>query len=145
MRRMRWGWRLSRVLWNWIAVSFAYGDRPPVLKDLSVKIQPGEMVAFVGPSGVGKSSLLSLLPRFYDPTAGSILLGELDLRKIKLRDLRKHIALVLQDALILPTSVAENIAYGKPDAAAGQIRAAAELSGADEFIECIAAESMTRF
>ncbi len=118
-------------------VSFAYGDGPPVLIDLSVTVQPGEMVAFVGPSGVGKSSLLSLLPRFYDPTTGSILLGNHDLRKIKLRDLRRHIALVLQDALILPTSVAENIAYGKPDATPGQIRHAAELAGADVFIDAL--------
>ena len=118
-------------------VSFNYGDGPPVLRDLSVTINPGEMVAFVGPSGVGKSSLLSLLPRFYDPTTGAILLGDRDIRGVKLRDLRKHIALVLQDALILPTSVAENIAYGKPDATPAQIRKAAELSGANAFIESL--------
>jgi ABC-type multidrug transport system fused ATPase/permease subunit len=118
-------------------VSFSYGDGPPVLNDLSVTIRTGEMVAFVGPSGVGKSSLLSLLPRFYDPSGGRILLGDHDIRQIKLRDLRRHIALVLQDALILPTSVAENIAYGKPDATPEQIRRAAELSGADAFIDSL--------
>jgi subfamily B ATP-binding cassette protein MsbA len=104
-------------------VSFAYGDGPPVLKDLSVTIRPGEMVAFVGPSG--------------DPASGEIRLGDHDIRQIKLRDLRRHIALVLQDALILPTSVAENIAYGKPEATAQQIRRAAELSGANAFIEAL--------
>ncbi len=118
-------------------VRFAYGDGPSVLNDLTVTVRPGEMVAFVGPSGVGKSSLLSLLPRFYDPTSGTIRLDDTDVRKIKLRDLRKHIALVLQDALILPTSVAENIAYGKPDATPQQIRHAAELSGAHEFINTL--------
>jgi subfamily B ATP-binding cassette protein MsbA len=118
-------------------VSFAYGDGPPVLDDISVTIRPGEMVAFVGPSGVGKSSLLGLLPRFYDPTRGQILLGDHDIRKVKLRDLRKHVALVLQDALLLPTSVAENIAYGKPEATPEQIRKAAELSGAHDFIESL--------
>ncbi|HET6249304.1 MAG TPA: ABC transporter ATP-binding protein [Tepidisphaeraceae bacterium] len=118
-------------------VSFAYGDGPPVLNDLNVTIRPGEMVAFVGPSGVGKSSLLSLLPRFYDPHSGKILLGDHDIRQIKLRDLRRHIALVLQDALILPTSVAENIAYGKPSATPQQIQKAAELAGADEFINSL--------
>src|SRR5665213_88617 len=118
-------------------VSFAYGDGPPVLEDLNVVIRPGEMVAFVGPSGVGKSSLLSLLPRFYDPTRGAIVLGDYDIRKLKLRDLRRHIALVLQDALILPTSVTENIAYGRPDATAEQIKAAARLAGADGFIDSL--------
>jgi subfamily B ATP-binding cassette protein MsbA len=118
-------------------VSFAYGSGPPVLNDLSVTIRPGEMVAFVGPSGVGKSSLLSLLPRFYDPAAGHILLGDHDIRRIKLRDLRRHIALVLQDALILPTSVAENLAYGKPDATPKQLQHAAELAGAHDFINSL--------
>ncbi|MDB5358597.1 MAG: transporter related [Phycisphaerales bacterium] len=120
-------------------VSFAYGDGPAVLKDLSVTIQPGEMVAFVGPSGVGKSSLLGLLPRFYDPTSGVILLGGHDIRKVKVRDLRRHVALVLQDSLILPTSVSENIAYGRPDATEEQIKAAAELAGAHDFISALPA------
>jgi subfamily B ATP-binding cassette protein MsbA len=96
------------------------------------------MVAFVGSSGVGKTTLLNLLPRFYDPTGGSLELDGHDLRNIKVRDLRQHIALVLQEGLILPTSIAENIAYGRPDATPQQIQAAARLAGADVFIEKLA-------
>ena len=118
-------------------VSFAYGDGPPVLDRLSVTIRPGEMVAFVGPSGVGKSSLLSLLPRFYDPTGGEIRLGDHPLRQIKLRDVRRHIALVLQDAIILPTSVSDNIAYGRPEASLSDVQAAARLAGAHDFIQSL--------
>ena len=118
-------------------VSFAYPKGPPVLRDVSVTIHPGEMVAFVGPSGVGKSSLLGLLPRFYDPTNGKLCLDDHDIRKIKLADLRRHIALVLQDSLLLPTSVRENITYGRPDATDAQVRAAAEMAGAASFIEAM--------
>ncbi len=118
-------------------LSFAYGDGPMVLRDLNVTIQPGEMVAFVGPSGVGKSSLLGLLPRFYDATRGAIRLDEYDVRKLKLCDLRKHIALVLQDSLLLPTTIRENLAYGRPEATDEQIHQAAELSGASDFIESL--------
>jgi ABC-type multidrug transport system fused ATPase/permease subunit len=117
--------------------SFEYSPQAQVLKDVSVTIRPGEMVAFVGPSGVGKSSLLNLLPRFYDPTAGRVALDGHDFRKIKLRDLRKHVALVLQENAILPTTVAENIAYGVPGASLAAIRQAAVLAGADGFIQAL--------
>ena len=116
-------------------VSFRYRDDAPVLQDVNVKIAPGQMVAFVGSSGVGKTTLLNLLPRFYDPTGGRLLLDGTDLRTIKLRDLRKHIALVLQDGVVLPTTVAENIAYGRHGASDSEIRRAAELAGAHAFIE----------
>ena len=87
------------------------------------------MVAFVGSSGVGKTTLLNLLPRFYDPTRGALQLDGHDLRKVKVEDLRRHVALVLQENVILPTTVAENIAYGRPEATDAQIRHAAELAG----------------
>jgi subfamily B ATP-binding cassette protein MsbA len=116
-------------------VSFQYRDDAPVLRNVSVTIPPGQMVAFVGSSGVGKTTLLNLLPRFYDPTNGRLLLDDTDLRTIKLKDLRKHIALVLQEGVVLPTTVAENIAYGQPDASDADIRRAAELAGAHGFIE----------
>src|SRR5205085_163758 len=93
------------------------------------------MVAFVGSSGVGKSTLLNLLPRFYDPGSGAIRLDGIDLRDIRIRDVRRHVALVLQESVILPTTIAENIAYGRPGATTEQIREAARLAGAAEFIE----------
>jgi subfamily B ATP-binding cassette protein MsbA len=120
-------------------VSFQYPQGPRVLKDIQVTIPPGTMVAFVGPSGVGKSSLLNLLPRFYDPTAGGVYLDGQDVRGIRLRDLRAHVALVLQEGLLLPSTVAENIAYGRPEASMREIRMAAQLAGADEFIQAMPA------
>ncbi len=117
------------------ALGFEYLPGQPVLEGIDVTIPPGQMVAFVGSSGVGKSTLLNLLPRFYDPTAGCLRLDSHDVRRVQLKDLRQHIALVLQDSILLPTSVAENIAYGRPTAGHDQIRQAAELAGAHAFIE----------
>ena len=116
-------------------VGFEYLPGTPVVEEINVTISPGEMAAFVGSSGVGKTTLLNLMPRFYDPTAGAIKLDGHDLRKIKVRDLRRHIAVVVQENVILPTSVSENIAYGRPDATEDQIRHAAELAGAALFID----------
>ncbi|MBC8108578.1 MAG: ABC transporter ATP-binding protein [Anaerolineae bacterium] len=116
-------------------VSFEYRPGEPVVQDIDVTIAPGQMVAFVGSSGVGKTTLLNLLPRFYDPTEGALKLDDHDARHIKVADLRRHVALVLQDNVILPTTVAENISYGRPDATDAQIHRAAEMSGAASFIE----------
>ena len=116
-------------------VVFSYREGEPVIRDMTVSIEPGQMVAFVGSSGVGKTTLLSLFPRFYDPSSGALKLDGIDLRKIKIKSLRAHIALVLQEGMVLPTSVQENIAYGRPDATPAAIRKAAELAGAAEFID----------
>jgi subfamily B ATP-binding cassette protein MsbA len=116
-------------------VSFEYRAGEPVLLDVDATITPGQMVAFVGSSGVGKTTLLNLLPRFYDPTSGALTLDDIDVRTVKIKDLRAHVALVLQENLILPTTVAENISYGRPDATQGQIEDAARLAGAATFIE----------
>jgi ABC-type multidrug transport system fused ATPase/permease subunit len=126
--------RKSRVV-ELERVSFEYRPGEAVLRDLTAKVEPGAMVAFVGPSGAGKSTLLNLLPRFYDPAEGAIRFDGHDLREVKLKDVRAHVALVLQENLVLPTTVAENISYGRPDATAAEIRRAAELAGAHPFIE----------
>jgi ATP-binding cassette subfamily B protein len=118
-------------------VVFEYTPGRPVLSDVSCTIRPGEMVAFVGQSGVGKTTLLNLLPRFYDPVSGAMRLDGHDVRQVKVADVRRHIALVLQESVILPTSVRENIAYGRPDATDAQIHFAAEISGAAVFIKAL--------
>ena len=118
-------------------VTFAYRDGMPALRDVSLEIQPGETLAIVGASGAGKSTLASLLIRFYDPTAGRILLDGRDLRSLTLRSLRDNIALVLQEPLLFGTSVRENIAYGRPGATDEEIVAAARAAGAHDFVTAL--------
>jgi ATP-binding cassette subfamily B protein len=116
-------------------VGFAYQPGHPILHNLCAEIRPGEMVAFVGPSGAGKSTLLALMLRLYDPTAGELRLDDVDLRAARLTDTRAHMALVAQDSLMLPASIAANIAYGRPGASRYEIERAAELAGAADFIQ----------
>lgn len=115
-------------------VSFAYQPGQTVLQNLSFRLGAGQCAALIGPSGVGKSTLMNLLPRFFDPTQGGVKLDGVDLRELKLKDLRKQIALVLQEPILLPASIAENIAYGKPDASRAEIESAARSANADGFI-----------
>jgi subfamily B ATP-binding cassette protein MsbA len=116
-------------------VWLGYDKASPVLRGLACTIAPGEMVAFVGSSGVGKSTLLNLLPRFYDPDRGAMRFDEVDLREARLADVRRHVAIVLQESVLLPSTIAENIAYGRTGATMAEIVAAAETAGAHAFIE----------
>jgi ATP-binding cassette subfamily B protein/subfamily B ATP-binding cassette protein MsbA len=115
-------------------VTFGYEPNRPVLKDVSLHVQAGESVALVGSTGAGKTTLASLVPRFFDPWEGRVLLDGSDARDLQLRSLRQQIALVLQEPFLLPLSIAENIAYGRPDASRDEIIAAAVAANADEFI-----------
>ena len=115
-------------------VTFGYEPAHPVLHDVSIAAHPGETVAIVGPTGAGKTTLMNLLVRFYDPWAGAITIDGVDLRDVQHRSLRAQIALVLQDPFIFPLSIAENIAYARPDATRDQIEAAANAANADRFI-----------
>ncbi|WP_049949453.1 ABC transporter ATP-binding protein [Sorangium cellulosum] len=119
------------------AVGFEYRAGHPVLRGIDATIRPGQMVAFVGSVGSGKTTLLSLLPRFHNPTHGALRLDGIDTRAIRVADLRRHIALVLQDSILLPATIAENIAYGRPFATDDEIRRAAEMAGAAGFIEAL--------
>ena len=114
-------------------VSFHYGDMP-VLDDISFRVNAGDVVALVGPSGAGKSTLVNLLPRLYDVSEGTILVDDIDIRKVKLDSLRLQIGLVSQDIILFDDTVAGNISYGSPDATAGQIEDAARAAHAQEFI-----------
>ena len=120
-------------------VAFAYPGRPRdgVLKDLSLRVAPGEVVAIVGPSGAGKSTIFQLLLRFYDPTGGAVSLDGIDIAKADPAALRARIALVPQDAVIFGASISDNIAYGAPAASREQIRAAAARAAADIFITAL--------
>jgi len=116
-------------------VSFAYGPDRPVLHDVSFEIEPGTRLGVVGATGAGKTTLISLLTRFYDPIEGAILLDGVDLRDYKLLDLRRQFAVVLQDPVLFSLSIAENIAYAAPGATREQVVAAAQAANAHEFIE----------
>ena len=115
-------------------VEFAYDDGVPVLCNVNLQVQPGQIVALVGETGAGKSSLVKLLARFYDVTHGRILVDDMDVRAVKQTSLRGQMAYVLQDTFLFSGSVADNIRYGKPGATDAEVIAAAKAVGADEFI-----------
>lgn len=118
-------------------VSFAYEPGHDVLRDVRLVINAGSRVGVQGKTGAGKTTLVSLLTRFYDPTAGAIVLDDTDLRDYKLADLRDQFAIVLQETMLFSSTVRENIAYGKPDASDQEIREAARQANAHDFIEAL--------
>ena len=118
-------------------VSFDYGDGRHVLKDASFSVRPGQRVALVGASGAGKSTIVCLLLRLFDPQSGSIRVDGLDIRRYACDSLRREIGVVLQDSVLMGATVRENIAYGKPDAPMHEIVAAAEAANAHDFISSL--------
>jgi ATP-binding cassette subfamily B protein len=118
-------------------VTFRYPSRPDVaaLHEVSLVIRPGEVVALVGPSGAGKSTVAALLPRFYDPDAGSVLLDGVDVRQLDPGWLRSRLGMVAQEPVLFGTSIAENIRYGRPGATDAEVEAAARAAHAHEFVE----------
>ena len=116
-------------------VNFSYEEATPVLKDISFKIEPGQVAAIVGPSGTGKTTIISLIPRFYDPQSGQVRIDGKNIRQFTMKSLREQISFVLQDTLLFRASIWENIAYGKPGASRAEIIRAAEVANAHEFIE----------
>src|ERR1700733_3114934 len=115
-------------------VAFAYDESCPVLGDVSFHAKPGEMVGVVGPTGGGKSTIMSLIPRFYDPSAGAVLVDGVDVRDYRLQKLRDQIGYVLQETVLFRGTVRGNIAYGRENATEDEIVEAAKLANADEFI-----------
>jgi ATP-binding cassette subfamily B protein len=118
-------------------VNFSYEDGQPLLRAINLDVAAGQHVALVGPSGGGKSTLVSLLLRLYDPVAGRVLIDGRDISEFTLETLRNQISVVLQDNLLFAASVRENIAYGAPHAAQEQIEAAARLANAHDFITAL--------
>jgi ATP-binding cassette subfamily B protein/subfamily B ATP-binding cassette protein MsbA len=118
-------------------VRFSYRGRKDTLKDIAFEARPGELIAIVGPTGAGKSTLVSLIPRFYDPSQGQVMLDGHDLRTITLESLREQVSLVLQEPMLFSGSIADNIRYGRLDARMGEIMDAARAANAHDFIQAL--------
>jgi subfamily B ATP-binding cassette protein MsbA len=116
-------------------VTFGYDPARPIFQDLNLRIEPGQVAALVGPTGAGKSSIISLIPRFYDPSAGAVKLDGLNVKRFQLKSLREQVSFVLQETVLFHAPVWQNIAYGKPGASREEILRAAELANASEFID----------
>ena len=116
-------------------VSFGYDASQPVLKKINLHVAAGKKIAIVGPTGAGKSTLVSLLPRFYDPQSGRVKIDGVDIREFELKSLRQKIAMILQPPLVFPLTIRENIAYGRPDASMEEIVSAAQVAQVHEFVE----------
>ncbi|MEN3301079.1 ABC transporter ATP-binding protein, partial [Pseudonocardia sp.] len=119
------------------AVRFGYTSREPVLDGVSLRVEPGETLALVGTAGSGKSTVALLLPRFYEPQSGALRLGGVDLRDLRLRDLRQELGIVFEEAFLFSDTIRANIAYGRPDASDEEIRAAAEAAQIGLFVDSL--------
>lgn len=116
-------------------VSFGYSASQPVLKKINLRVPAGKKIAIVGPTGAGKSTLVSLLPRFYDPQSGRVAIDGVDIREFQVKSLRRQIAMILQPPLVFPVTIRENIAYGRPDASMEEIISAARVAQVHDFVE----------
>jgi len=114
--------------------TFGYDASQPVLHDVSFKVEPGETIAIVGPSGAGKTTIVNLLARFYDVNEGQVLIDGYDVRKVRLESMRRHIGMVSQETILFSVSLKENIRYGKKDASDEQVVAAAKAADMHDFI-----------
>jgi ATP-binding cassette subfamily B protein/subfamily B ATP-binding cassette protein MsbA len=119
-------------------VGFSYPDGTPVLRDITFEARPGQMIAVVGLTGAGKTTLVSLIPRFYDVTGGRVLIDDVDVRDYKIRSLREQIAIVLQDPVLFSGTIADNLKYGRLDASQTEIEEAARAAHAHEFVSRLA-------
>jgi ATP-binding cassette subfamily B protein len=126
-------WQLALIA----IIDFGYRENQPVLRDIQVEIRAGIRVGIVGHTRAGKSSLVSLLMRFYDPTRGAILLDDVDLREFRVSDLRRQFAVVLQEPVLFAASIGENIAYARPGASEAEIESAARAANAHAFIQSL--------
>ncbi len=115
-------------------VSFGYRIGQATLDHVNFTVQPGEMIALVGPSGAGKSTIITLLSRFYDPTAGQVLVDDKPITKYNVKSLRRQVGIVMQDSILFSGTMAENIRYGRPEATQAEVIAAAKAANAHEFI-----------
>ncbi len=116
-------------------VAFGYDASHPVLKKINLHVTAGQKIAIVGPTGAGKSTLVSLLPRFYDPQSGRIKINGIDIREFQLKSLRRQIAMILQPPVVFPLTIGENIAYGRPDASFEDIVSAAQVAQVHDFVQ----------